>query len=154
MKGKLWKETICIYAEGTIISWAVQRVTRNRLILLKKGLICHFLPEFVKSKAVGGFQNRLSTLVGFKAGSEPVSGSAHCCGAAVLGWRPSSLHGASLIQSLGTSIFEGFFFYFFIFSSSSASANGSNRVPEGRGGRGTGARRWLLFILMNYPRER
>lgn len=88
----------------------MQRVTRNRLILLKKGLIYHFLPEFVKSKSVGGFQNRLSTLVGFKAASEPVSGSAHCCGAAVLGWRPSSLHGATLIQSLGTSMFEGIFF--------------------------------------------
>lgn len=128
-------------------------MTRNRLILLKKGLICHFLPEFVKSKAVGGFQNRLSTLVGFKAGSEPVSGSAHCCGAAVLGWRPSSLHGASLIQSLGTSIFEGFFFfYFFIFSSSSASANGSNRAPGEKGRQGNRSKEVTSFHLEELPK--
>lgn len=89
MKGKLWKETICIYAAETIISWATQRMTRNRLILLKKGLICHFLPEVVKSKDVGGFQNRLNTLVGFTVSSELVCHTALWCGVADLEWWPS-----------------------------------------------------------------
>lgn len=64
-------------------------MTRNRHILLKKGLICHFLLEFVKSQAVGGFQNKLSTLVRYKEGSEPVLDSARCCRTASLGWCPS-----------------------------------------------------------------
>lgn len=89
MKGKLWKETICIYAAGTIISWAVREWQETNSSFFKKGLICHFLPKFVKSKAVGGFQSRLSTLVRFTAGSKPEWDSARCRGAADLGWCPS-----------------------------------------------------------------
>lgn len=89
MKGKLWKETTCIYAAGTIISWAVREWQETNSSFFKKGLICHFLPKFVKSKAVGGFQSRLSTLVRFTAGSKPEWDSARCRGAADLGWCPS-----------------------------------------------------------------
>lgn len=130
MKGKLWKETICIYAAETIISWATQRMTRNRLILFKKGLICHFLPEVVKSKDVGGFQNRLSTLVGFTVSSELVCHTALWCGVADLEWWPSQgvlslcdWFSPWTVAHLDT---LSMFFYFSVLSFSSASIDGSN----------------------------
>lgn len=64
----------------------------------KKGLICHFSPEVVKSRDVGGFQNRLSTLVGFTVSSESVWDAALWCGVAGLGWWPSQGDNSLCVQ--------------------------------------------------------